>query len=137
MKRKEFLEKLGIGAAFVLTSTCLGGCTRDEADPPKDINFTIDLDEAKYDELKVFGSYVIEDDIVIARSNSGEYLAATLICSHEGLSQITYSDKEGAWFCTAHEALFSEEGEGLNANGSKGLTIYNTELNNNLLRVFS
>jgi nitrite reductase/ring-hydroxylating ferredoxin subunit len=137
MNRKEFLEKVGIGAAFVLTSTCLGSCTRDEADPPKDINFTIDLDDAKYEALQVFGSYVIEEQVVIARSNTGEYLAATLICSHEGLSQITYSDKEGAWYCTAHEALFTEEGEGLNANGSKGLTIYSTELTDNLLRIFS
>ena len=137
MKRKEFLEKLGIGAAFVLTSTCLGGCTRDEADPPRDINFTIDLEDAKYEALQVFGSYVIEDQIVIARSNTGDYLAATLICSHEGLSQITYSNREGAWYCTAHEALFSEDGEGLNANGSKDLTVYNTELTDNLLRIFS
>ena len=100
MKRKEFLEKLGIGAAFVLTSTCLGSCTRDEADPPKDVDFTIDLDDEKYEALKIFGSYVIEDEIVIARSNTGEYLAATLICSHENLSQITYSDSQGAWLCT-------------------------------------
>lgn len=137
MKRKEFLEKLGVGAAFVLTSTCLGGCTRDEADPPKEINFTIDLDDEKYAELQVFGSYVIEDQIVIARSNTGEYLAATLICSHEGLSQITYSERDGAWYCTAHEALFREDGEGINPNGSKGLTVYNTELTDNLLRIFS
>ena len=137
MKRKEFLEKLGIGAAFVLTSTCIGGCTRDAADPPKDINFSIDLEDAKYAELQVFGSYIIEDQIVIARSNTGEYLAATLICSHEGLSQITYSDREGAWYCTAHEALFAENGDGLNANGSKGLTIFNTERTDNLLKIFS
>ena len=137
MDRKEFLEKLGIGAAFVLTSTCLGGCTRDEADPPKDIDFTIDLDDPKYDVLREFGTYVIEDQIVIARSNTGDYLAATLICSHESLSQITYSDREGAWFCTAHEAKFAEDGSGLNANGSKGLTVYNTEVMDNLLRIFS
>ena len=137
MKRKEFLEKIGVGAAFVLTSTCLGSCTRDEADPPRDINFTIDLNDAKYQELNTFGAYVIEDQIVIARSNTGEYLAATLICSHEGLSQITYSEREGAWFCTAHEALFTEEGEGINANGSRGLTVYNTELTDSILRVFS
>ncbi|MEM9544505.1 MAG: Rieske 2Fe-2S domain-containing protein [Bacteroidota bacterium] len=137
MKRKEFLEKLGVGAAFVLTSTCMGGCSRDQADPPRAIDLTIDLDDPKYAELQIFGSFVIEEEIVIARSNTGEYIAATLICSHEQLSQITYSDREGAWFCTAHEALFTEEGEGLNANGSNGLTVYNTELNDNLLRVFS
>lgn len=137
MNRKEFLEKLGIGAAFVLTSTCLGSCTRDSADPIKDLDFSIDLTADKFLELNNFGSYVIEDQVVIARSNTGEYLAATLICSHEQLTQITYSDAQGAWLCTAHGALFSESGEGLNANGSKGLQIFNTEVIGNLLRVTS
>ena len=97
----------------------------------------IDLTEENYLELNNFGSYIIEDQVVIARSNTGEYLAATHICSHEQLSQITYSDTEGAWLCTAHGALFTELGEGLNANGSKGLQIFNTELNGDLLRIFS
>ncbi|MEE9438743.1 MAG: Rieske 2Fe-2S domain-containing protein [Saprospiraceae bacterium] len=137
MKRKEFLEKLGVGAAFVLTSTCLGSCSRDMVDEQKDINFTIDLSDNEYEALNDFGAYIIKDHVVIARSISGDYIAATLICSHQSLSQITYKVSESAWFCTAHEALFSEEGEGLNANGSKGLTVFNTELNGNLLRVFS
>ena len=137
MNRKEFIGKLGIGAAFVLTSTCLGSCTRDSADPIKDLDFLIDLTKDQFLKLNNFGSYIIENQVVIARSNTGEYLAATLICSHEQLSQITYSDSDGAWLCTAHGALFSEVGEGLNANGSKGLQIFNTELNGDLLRVFS
>lgn len=137
MKRKEFIEKLGVGAAFVLTSTCLGSCTRDSAEPIKDLDFVVDLTENRFQTLQNFGTYVIEDQVVIARSNSGEYLAATLICSHEELSQITYSDSQGAWLCTAHGALFTEEGDGLNANGSRGLTIFNTELTGDVLRIFS
>ena len=139
MKRKEFIEKLGIGAAFVLTSTCLGSCSRDMAEPMKDLDFSIDLTDDQFLTLQDFGSYIIEDQVVIARSNTGEYLAATLICSHEALSQITYSDTDGAWLCTAHGAKFDDDGVGQNANGSKGLAIYNTELTNNgtRLRIFS
>lgn len=140
MKRKEFIEKLGIGAAFVLTSTCLGGCTRDNAEPIKDLDFMIDLNEDQYSELNTFGSYVVYSDeaVVIARSNTGEYLAASQICSHELLAQITYSGSEGGWLCTAHAARFAEDGEGLNPNGSNGLQIYQTDLlEGNLLRVFS
>lgn len=138
MKRKEFLEKLGIGAAFVLTASCLGGCTRDNAEPIKDLDFVIDLTEDKYLELNNFGSYVVYDNqVVIARSNTGEYLAATVVCSHEQLSQITYSDTNGAWLCTAHSALFSEDGEGLNSNGSNDLQVFSTELTGDILRIFS
>lgn len=137
MDRKEFLEKLGLGAAFVLTASCLGGCTRDTAPPPAEIDFTIDLLDSRYAVLNTFGEFVIEDGIVIARSTTGDYLAATAICSHEALQQITYDGSSQEWLCTAHGARFSESGEGLNANGSRGLTIYNTELSGNTLRVFS
>ena len=138
MKRKEFLEKLGIGAAFVLTASCLGGCTRDNAEPIKDLDFVIDLTEDKYLELNNFGSYVVYDNqVVIARSNTGEYLAATVVCSHEQLSHITYIDTNGALLCTAHSALFSEDGEGLNSNGSNDLQVFSTELTGDILRIFS
>lgn len=137
MKRKEFLEKLGLGAALVLTSSCLGSCTRDMAEPVKDLDFVIDLENEKFAPLKELGGYAIEGQVVIARSLSGEYLAATLICSHENLSQIIYSKTSGEWFCTAHEARFNEEGIGQNANGSRGLEIYNTEVIGTNLRVFS
>ncbi len=139
MKRKEFIEKLGIGAAFVLTSTCLGGCTRDNAEPIKDLDLLIDLTKDEYLELQNFGSYVVIKDsqVVVARSNSGEYVAATLICSHDQLEQITYNDSEGGWLCTAHAARFKEDGEGLNANGSKNLQIFTTELDGDILRVTS
>jgi len=137
MKRKEFIEKLGIGAAFVLTSSCLGGCTRDNADPIRGVDMTVDLTDDKFLPLQDLGAFVIEDQIVIARSVSGEYLAATLICSHDNLAQITYSETEASWLCTAHGALFDNSGAGLNANGSKGLQIFNTEVNGEILRVFS
>ncbi len=137
MTRKEFLENIGLGAAFVLTATCMGGCTKDSAEGQNKIDFTIDLNKAAYAKLQTPGTYIVKDGVVIARSNSGEYLAATQTCSHEQLTQITYSSDEGGWLCTAHGALFDEEGNGLNANGSKGLTIYNTELlANNMLRVY-
>lgn len=137
MDRKEFLEKLGLGAAFVLTTSCLGGCTRDEAPESRDIDFTIDLRDEKYIPLRTPGGYIIEEDVVVARSITGEYIAATVLCSHEPNKNITYRQNDGVWFCTVHGAEYNEEGTGLNALGSKGLTIYNTDLDGNNLRVFT
>lgn len=133
MNRKEFLETLGLGAAFALTSTCLGGCTKDEAPVPKEVDFTIDV--STYANLSTPGGYIIEDDIVIARNLKGEYVAATVLCSHEPNKNIIY--KDGGWNCTVHGAKYSESGEGLNAVGANGLTVYKTSLDGNNLRVFS
>lgn len=136
MKRKEFLATIGVGAAFALTSTCLGGCSKDKVEPSGDVNFDIDLTNSAFSALKEPSGFVIHEGVVIARSISGEYLAATVICSHENLQQVTFNTQD-EWFCTAHGARFDKEGKGLNSNGSKGLTVYNTEKSGDILRVFS
>ncbi len=136
MNRKEFLEKLGLGAAFVLTSTCLGGCRRDETfKPTGPIDFTLDLENPEYSALNADGGYVIFEGVVVARAINGDYVAATQTCSHEGLNQIIYQSNE--WYCTAHGARFELNGNGLNGNASNGLTIYNTNLIGNMLQIFS
>lgn len=133
--RKKFLGQLGIGAAFALTATCLHSCSSDVAAEPADVDFEIDLNDLEFEELSENGGYVIFDGVVIARSLGGEYIAATVTCTHQELDEITYQN--GEWFCTAHGARFAEDGVGLNPNGSDGLFVYQTELTNNRLRVFS
>lgn len=142
MNRKEFLEKIGIGAAFALTATCLGGCSKDVAPEPEGVDFTIDLNDVQYSELSQHGKYVVIGNVVVARSihESNTYLAATLICSHENYSLIKYRETDGLWYCTKHGAEFHTNGEGVENNdfANKGLTVYKTELlENNRLRVYS
>jgi len=136
MKRKQFIEKLGLGAAFVLTSTCLGSCTKDGTHlPTGEVDFTIDLNDPQYSSLNLDGGYIINEGVVVARDVNGIYVAATVLCSHEGRKEVTFKDNE--WFCTAHDARFDLTGNGLNDKGSGGLTTYQTELIGTDLRVFS
>ena len=131
MTRKEFLGKLGIGAAFVLTTSCLGSCTRNDLSP---VDFTVDLADAANSALTTNGGYIIKNDVVIARDMDGNYVAATIVCSHDDKKQIVLKNNE--WYCTDHGARFTLDGDGLNDKGSKGLGIYKTELNGNSLRIF-
>ncbi len=136
MTRNEFLSTLGAGALFALSSTCLGGCKKDETTTPgESIDFTLDLTEPSNAALQNNGGYVIKNKVVVARNTDGEYVAATLICSHEQENEIIMKNNE--WFCTAHDARFDLDGSGLNEKGEKGLTIYNTELTGDILQVFS
>lgn len=137
MDRKEFLEKLGVGAAFALTATCLGGCSKDTASQSSEVDVTIDITDPAFADLNNVGYIVLQDSgIVVARSlQDASYIAATVRCSHEALDEIIYQN--GIWLCQAHGAQFEEDGTGLNANGSRGLTIFNTELNGSNLRIFS
>ena len=133
MDRRKFLEQIGVGAAFALTATCLGGCKADTSVTP--IDFTIDLNDSAYAALKTNGGYVIKNDAVIARTTTGGYAAATVICSHEGQKRISYNS-QGQWSCSAHGALFDATGKGLNGNASKGLTIFKADLSGTSLHIY-
>ncbi len=136
MNRKEFLEQLGLGAAFVLTTACLGGCAKEDFRPTEPIDLTLDLTLLEYEALQQNGGFVVIDNaVVVARTLAGDYVAATRMCSHEGRLQITLRDDE--WYCTAHGARYMLDGGGLNNNGSNGLTTYQTSLSGDVLRVFS
>lgn len=137
MNRKEFIEKLSIGAAFALTATCMGGCYKDNAIiiPIGDVDFTLDLTDSSNANLLENAGYIIKDRIVIAKTETGEYVAATQLCSHDDRYKVIFRNNE--WFCTDHDARFAIDGSGLNSKGSKGLTIYQTALNGDLLKIFS
>ena len=135
MDRKEFLSKLGLGAAFVLTATCLGSCAGEVLAPMGNVDFTLDLTDPSNSKLANNGGYIIKDRVVVAKDMSGNYVAATQRCSHDGTHAIILKDNE--WFCTDHAAKFNLEGTGLNEKGKKNLTVYTTQLTGNLLRVFS
>lgn len=141
MNRKDFLMKLGGGAAFALTATCLGGCAVENINPDQPgntatIDFTLDLNAAVNSNLSNNGGYVIvNNQVVVARTTGGEYVAATRTCSHDPRKEVIM--RNGEWYCTAHGARFRLDGTGLNGNGRNGLTIYNTQLDGNMLRVFA
>lgn len=137
MNRNEFLKKLGGGAAFALTATCLGCCMGSAATPNSlDVDITIDLNDPTYANLETNGGYVVvNNEVVVARTTSGELVAATRVCSHENLRLIRLRNDE--WYCPEHGARFNLNGGGLNSDASNGLQIFKTSLNNNQLRIYS
>lgn len=131
ISRNNFLRQLGFSGISLMAVYGLGACANDSMVLPTS-DFTLDLSESRYAKLKNSGSYVIVNQIVIA-NNNGTYIAATLKCSHENKNEIIYQNKE--WYCTAHGARFDLTGKGLNGDAKKGLKVYNTSLNNNMLTI--
>ena len=155
MERRKFLGRLGAGAAFALTVGCMGSCRKkdieeppghilpgDEYQPPgeQNVDITIDITDPAYSNLNFPGGWVIyNNSIVIAKTEgTGELVAATRICSDEVLKGIIYAGNE--WYCTEHDATFTTQGVGTqthNNKGFRGLMIYDTVLNGNLLKITS
>ncbi|HMS29010.1 MAG: Rieske 2Fe-2S domain-containing protein [Saprospiraceae bacterium] len=136
MTRKDFLQRIGIGAAFVLTTSCFQSCAKEVIGP---IDFTLDLDLPANAKLKTNGEYLVTNSCVVAKTINGDYVAATVICSHEQRKEVLYDSSGDQFYCTAHGAQFDLAGNGLNSNGRKGLTIYKTTLSTDgrYLRVYS
>jgi cytochrome b6-f complex iron-sulfur subunit len=141
MERRQFLESLGIGAAFVLTATCLQSCKNDKAESVTPttggVDFTLNIDDAANSALKTNGGFVISNGVVVAKDKDGKFVAATQTCSHEGFKQVTFDNAKNEFMCSRHGARFTTAGAGLNSEASKGLTIYKTALTGSSLRVFA
>ena len=148
MTRKDFLQKMGLGAAFVLSVPCLHSCGGDDDDEPGagggatppnagDKDFTIDLDDALVVADFDGRGYTIAEGTVVAPLDGGGYAAASLVCSHQNNRNVTYDAATDEWFCTVHGARFARDsGAPRNDVTDNDLRIYQTEVTGNTLRVF-
>ncbi|MBB6005522.1 Rieske 2Fe-2S domain-containing protein [Arcicella rosea] len=140
MNRLTFLKQLGLSGASLMAVYCgvtMSSCTNegDVVQPLPSGGITFDLSAAANAALKTKGGYVVDrtNNIVVAYTNVGTYVAVTLICSHEGQKQITYvTDK---FYCTAHGATFDNTGKGTNSNGSAGLKTYTVTQSGTILTI--
>jgi nitrite reductase/ring-hydroxylating ferredoxin subunit len=136
MERRDFLATLGVGAAAVLTLGCFNSCSKED-EAPGNVDFTLDLDEPANAALKDVGGFLVRNDVVVARTTDGNYVAATVVCPHEGKRRVLYNGFANEWNCDAHGARFRVDGTRVNNVASKNLKVYNTTLEGNLLRIFS
>jgi len=134
MDRKEFLTLTGMSVGAFVLATCGMGCKKEEESPSKD--FTLDLNAPANAALKNNGGSLVNDGIIVARTNNGNYIAVASACTHQG-STINYEVANSRFKCPNHGAVFNETGAVVSGPASKALTQYKTELSNNVLRIFS
>jgi len=139
MTRKEFFAKVGYGAALVLVPSCIGGlassCEK-EGSPtaaPTNVDFTLDVSSGA---LSNNGGYLFSHGLVVARTTSGDFLAVSASCTHEGTS-VNYQSSSNNFVCPNHGARFNNSGTVIQGPASSNLTKYNTQLSGTTLRIFS
>jgi nitrite reductase/ring-hydroxylating ferredoxin subunit len=143
VSRLEFLKKLGFGGAALMAAICVAGagtssCKSDSASTSASTkDFTLDLNQSANADLKIVGKFMVVQDVVIACTAAGTYAAVTVICSHEGKKQVGYREPQKDFYCTAHGAVYDQQGKGKSGPSSGGLRVYNTSLTGNSLRIYS
>lgn len=139
MTRKEFLNRVGFGAAIAIVPGCIAGlatsCSSDSAPvvAPSNVDFTVDVSSGA---LASNGGFLVTNGIVVARTTSGSYIAVSAACTHEGTT-VNYKSSSNNFVCPNHGAKFSSNGTVTQGPASSNLKSYNTQLSGNTLRVYS
>lgn len=150
MTRKEFLAKIGLGTgviilAPVIFNSCEGdddpkpdsddNGSDDNGDSSDDVDFTIDLTNDDYSDLQQEGGYVYKNNIIIAYLGDDEYIALSELCTHQQCS-VEYNLNQNQLICPCHGSVFSTSGSVVEGPADKPLKEYNTELDDNMLRIY-
>lgn len=136
MERKEFLALVGLSAGALTLSLCSIGCKKEEEDQKLTKDFTIDLSQSQFSMLNTNGGFIVTNEVIVARTNAGTYIAVAAACTHEGTS-INYEANANRFKCPNHGATFSNSGAVTNGPAAKSLQQFNTSLSGTILRVFS
>ena len=141
MTRKEFFARVGFGAAGLLLPACVAGLATSCSDEdegtssiaPSNIDFTLDVSSG---DLAKNGGYMVTQRIVIARTSTGDFIAVSASCTHEG-TNVNYNLSGNKFVCPNHSAEFSSTGTVTKGPANRNLTQYKTTLTGNSLRIFS
>jgi cytochrome b6-f complex iron-sulfur subunit len=141
MTRKDFFARVGFGAAAILIPACIGGlassCSSDDegrtTPAPTNVDFTLDISTGS---LATNGGYLTTNGIVVARTNTGDFLAVSASCTHQG-TNVKFVSSDNDFYCPNHGAKFSANGTVTQGPATSNLKSYNTTLTGNSLRVYS
>ncbi len=135
MTRKEFLAQVGSGAALLLVPACIIGLESCKKNTTKTVtvDFTLDVSSGA---LATNGGYLVSNSVIVARTNSGTFIAVDAACTHEG-TNIKYTAPSNSFICPNHGAKFDANGNVTQGPASKSLTSYQTSLSGTSLHVFS
>jgi nitrite reductase/ring-hydroxylating ferredoxin subunit len=96
----------------------------------------LDLTLSSSSALANTGGYItVNNAIVIGRAASGDYVAASNLCTHEPKRRVIFNKTE--YFCTDHGARFSLTGANLNTIARSPLTVYKTANDGKTLIVYA
>ncbi len=132
------MKRIGFKCVALLALYCFGACTSDYASiiPNYPVDFTIDLNDPEYNALKNEESFIITQNVVVVHTTGETFAAASILCSHGGLPDVTFDRSRNIFLCTVHGAEYDLSGKELNELGRKGLRVYKTSLVDTDLRIY-
>lgn len=120
MDRHAFFRLVGTGVGAILLTRCASGCAGPRNPDPtaaakgpnsgRIIDFSINLNDKINENLKARGGYVIINDVIVAQTQDGQYLAVAANCTHQG-TQLVYKPADNQFYCPLHLSRFNPAGK--------------------------
>jgi cytochrome b6-f complex iron-sulfur subunit len=135
ISRKEFIELTGLSLAVLLIPSCLSSCKKSNPTPSNNqtIDFTVSVSSGA---LSQNGGYIVQNGVIVARTNTGAFIAVAVACTHEGTA-VRYVAASNSFSCPNHGAKFDASGNVTAGPATTALKKYNTSLSGTDLRVYS
>lgn len=125
MNRHEFFRLAGIGIGVILLTACAGPSNPDTPSPnaARKIDFSISLNDKGNENLKTKGGYVIVNDVIVAQTKDGKYIAVSAKCTHDG-TQLVYKPVENQFYCPLDLSRFDATGKVVASPAKQALQQY-------------
>jgi cytochrome b6-f complex iron-sulfur subunit len=146
MERKAFFSSIGFSAGMLFLAPAITSCSKSEDTTPTTsgstpntsaVDFTLDLSSATYAALNSNGGSVVKDNIIIARTSAGAFVAVSSVCTHQQYNPIAFESAASRFHCPNHGSNFGTDGSVINGPALSALKKFNTQLTGTSLRVYA
>ena len=129
--RHDFFRIVGTSVGMILLTHCASACSAESGgnptpDPSQKVDFTLRLADKANENLLVKGGSVVINDIIVAQTKDGQYIAVTANCTHQG-TLLTYKPADNQFYCPLHLSRFDATGKVLMGPATQPLTRYVVE----------
>ncbi len=131
--RPIFFRSAGIGLVTLLLMHLAFGCSgQSGADttlvPVQGINFTLNLADKANENLTVKGGYVVMNNVIIAQTRSGNFVAVSVNCTFDK-TRLIFKAAENQFYCPLDLSRYDTTGKVISGPATLPLTTYKIEPN--------
>ena len=130
LTRTDFMRIVGTSIGLIAFTNCVAACGKESNDPPPaaTVDFTINWANSPYSNLKTKGGYVVEQQVIVAQTLAGDFIAVSSICTHAN-NTLVFQGANNRFYCPAHMSGFSTAGAAINGPATLALKTYAVTVN--------
>ncbi|WP_018619621.1 ubiquinol-cytochrome c reductase iron-sulfur subunit [Spirosoma luteum] len=131
--RPVFFRSAGIGLVTLLLMHLAFGCSGQSGSdttlvPVQGINFTLNLADKANENLTVKGGYVVMNNVIIAQTKSGTFVAVSVNCTFDK-TRLVFKAAENQFYCPLDLSRYDTTGNIISGPATLPLTAYRIEPN--------